>query len=765
MGEDQEDGKRIAQKTLIEESAQPVTWEEAKEAEERWDRDWEAPADTGDAYWHDLADDRPARGEDLKVDSALMGDSDEVSNYRQDSRRHFGEGSMLNRTSLGTDIKTDELVEIDDRLRGVYLIGKNKTGKTSLMLNMLIEDIEAGMGVCLCDPHGDFTNDVRCRIPKHRQSDVILCDPSDPSYRFGLNLFSSHNLTDEESRSRRLTQLVQAFRKVSADYDWGITVDTMLHQLGYVFLRTPGMTMEHIDQFLIEKPFRDRLLAGIQNRTVLRYWQDFDTMAPRDRSDFMRPLLSRISTFMLNDALTRIVTVPETTIDFGGIIDGQKILLLRLPAGMDEEVVKLVGTVFVGQLLVAALDRYRLAPAERTPFALYCDEFQRFATPDFATIFNEARKYGIALTIAHQTRVQFDDPKIAAGAKSAGNIVVFEVMGEDADELAKEFDHTPLPAEITGYRAGRVISVRPLNVIYEKGHPDPEVEEIFRKRLEPMMEAIGQEKRYTLNYGERKYQYTSPECEFAIGPLNHYFTAAMRGKAFAHGLVHEDLFEGMYYLGNYFGFPDFIKHCTREELALFLHPEKDDRRFQGDLSEEDWLAGRWLFLTEGGIVGLVEGRHIAAQRSAGMGVKTWVGSESLYAHVFFWQMIKLAQLLHKNPVYETAPDQEPIYGSVRTYNDMEAQIRNELVTMPLFHARCKLSNREHTIKTFPSPVRGDDFRPLPTWNPPVPRPIEISPLRQDVGEQSLPAQSTPLIQPSGTARRATNLVRRVPSRD
>jgi len=235
----------------------------------------------------------------------------------------------MHATTIGTDITTKERVEITDRLRGVYLIGKNKTGKTTLMLNMLIEDIDAGMGVCLCDPHGDFTHDVLRRIPDGRKADVILCDPSDPDYSFGLNLFSSLNLTDEESRSRRLTQLVQAFRKVSADYAWGITVDTMLHQLGYVFLRTPGMTMEHIDQFLTEKPFRDQLLASIQNRTVRRYWQSFDTMAPRDRDEFMRPLLSRISTFMLNDTLTRIVTVPETTIDFGGVIDERKILLLR----------------------------------------------------------------------------------------------------------------------------------------------------------------------------------------------------------------------------------------------------------------------------------------------------------------------------------------------------------------------------------------------------------------------------------------------------
>jgi len=362
---------------------------------------------------------------------------------------------------------------------------------------------------------------------------------------------------------------------------------------------------------------------------------------------------------------------------------------------MDEEVVKLVGTVFVGQLLIAALDRYRLAPDERTPFALYCDEFQRFATPDFATIFNEARKYGIALTIAHQTRVQLDDPKIASGAKSAGNIGVFQVAGEDAEELAKEFDHTPPPAEITGYKAGRELSRYPIQSLMSKGHPDQWVMEIVRGEIIPLKNA------------RMKYPFT----EEGLRRLDAFFAEVM---ASGEVVNNETLMGAVWPLAQEVGV---------SELAGQYGINKDDfEAFQlgkeGEIERIiQRLAANYATTVEEHEKQPYSGRFISRPHHFERDIRQ---QAPIFAQ-FVQRMTYIGQMLYEHPVYEASSEQEPIYGSVRTYADMENEITTQLVTMPLFHARCKLSSHEHTIRTFPSPPTGDDYRPVPIGDlPPVP---------------------------------------------
>src|SRR6266516_1150014 len=342
---------------------------------------------------------------------------------------------------LGKDSITskDVTIALKHRLTGMYVIGANGTGKSTLLEHLIVQDIEAGMGVCLLDPHGDLTNAVLNRIPQQRINDVILLNPLEVDFPFGLNLFTCSDTNDPEKVELAVEQIVQIYEKV---FKMSLAESPRLSQfvrhIAYTLVVTE-YTMCEIPLLFLDKAFRERMVAHVSSSSTRLFWRSYDQLRSQEQLDRSESTLDRIDSLISNSIIRNIVGQSRTTIDFRGIMDTGKILLVSLSARY-ESLTSLIGSIIIGQLLTASLSR--AGGSKRRQFNLYADEYQRFATPDFATLLTEARKFGVATTIAHQVRTQLDE-KNAATALQAGSLVCFRVTSEDAEELAPSFNLTP----------------------------------------------------------------------------------------------------------------------------------------------------------------------------------------------------------------------------------------------------------------------------------------------------------------------------------
>src|SRR5258708_7988568 len=378
-------------------------------------------------------------------------------------------------------------IAIYDRLTSMYVIGANGTGKSTLLEQLIIQDIEAGMGCCLLDPYGDLTNSVINRIPEKRLDDVILFDPiffAELGEYFGLNLFQCENMQSPAAVEHAVEQVVQIFSKV-----FGMSVETprlnqYVRNIAYTFVGTP-YTMAEIPNLLIEKPFRDRVTTSVASTSTRLFWKAFDSLRPGEQLDRSESTLDRIDSLISNSIIPNIVAQSQTTINFPEVMDTGKIMLVSLSAQYDS-LTSLLGSIIIGQLLTASLSR--AGTGKRRQFNLYADEYQRFSTPDFATLLTEARKFGIATTIAHQVRSQLDE-KNAATALQAGSLVVFRVTSEDAEELAPSFNLTPRPGDPIE-RPVRTYKQEVIQHLLEKGHTNEDARTDIDELLRPVQELI-----------------------------------------------------------------------------------------------------------------------------------------------------------------------------------------------------------------------------------------------------------------------------------
>jgi len=349
---------------------------------------------------------------------------------------------------LGIDAQTGQRVELPktSRLQGLYIIGIQGTGKSGLIENLIIDDTKQGTGVAVLDPHGDLINAVLARMDR-RENDVILLDITDYRYPFGINLFACSDLTNPIEVQKTVDQVMHVFEKI-----YGVSRDTplildYLRNCTYTLIANPGYTMAEIPLLLLNEKCRRKLVANVDDIDVRHFWQQYEQMKPSDQNEQAAYIRRRVSEFLL--PLSRpIVGQSTSTIDLQTIMNEGKILFVKLSTQLPS-VTSLIGSMLIALILNAASAR---PVNKRRQFNLYADEFQRFATEDFATLLEEARKFGIGTTIAHQNRGQLDaeNRQLSANLKdrtrSVANLVVFKVNSKDADELAGEFDITPQEA-------------------------------------------------------------------------------------------------------------------------------------------------------------------------------------------------------------------------------------------------------------------------------------------------------------------------------
>jgi len=342
--------------------------------------------------------------------------------------------------TLGHNLHHGSRVEvtlgITERLRHTHIIGGSGTGKSTLFLNLLCQDMEAGLGVGLLDPHGDLADAVLARVPKHRLDDVILFDPADAEYPVGFNILDAQS---ELERTLLASDMVGVFRQFATT--WGDQMTTVLGNAVIAMLESEtGGTLADLRRFLVEKDFRADFLRTVRDDSVVYYWQrEFPMLSGRPQS----AILTRLDAFLRSKTIRHIVTQRENRLDFPAMMRDGRIFIARLSQGaIGEDNAYLLGSLIVSKLHQAALARQALPEEHRRPFLLYLDEFQNFITPSMDSILTGVRKYGLGLVLAHQELRQLEK----RGSEVAHAVmtnpyarVCFRVGDADAKKLAGGF--------------------------------------------------------------------------------------------------------------------------------------------------------------------------------------------------------------------------------------------------------------------------------------------------------------------------------------
>ncbi len=352
---------------------------------------------------------------------------------------------------LGTDVETRQAVVLTPQARrqGAYIIGTTGTGKTTLLQNIAYQDMAAGDGLCVLDPHGDFIDELLLRVPPNREEDVILFAPGENDFfekPLGLNLLSCDR-TDPKERDLVTSTVIGSLYKLFY-YSWGPRMEDLLRHSVLTLMEIPDTTFLELLLLLASQDHRDRFVAHVSDPVLRHFWEvQFASYSKSTRVEVVGSSLNKIGRFLANSLIRNIIAQPENAFDLSEIMDNGKILLVNLSKGdLGEDNSSLLGSVLVNQILIAALRRRAIPPDRRRTFHLIVDEYQSFATQSFPTLQSEARKYGIDVIVAHQFRDQLDDLN-KGSTLNVANFIVMRVSGKDSHELASQFDNTPPPPD------------------------------------------------------------------------------------------------------------------------------------------------------------------------------------------------------------------------------------------------------------------------------------------------------------------------------
>lgn len=332
-------------------------------------------------------------------------------------------------------------IKRDDRRKHMYVIGKTGMGKTTLMENMIIQDILNGHGLAFVDPHGDSVEKILNYIPSHRVNDVVYFNPSDMDFPLAFNILES---VDPRYKHLVASGLMGVFTKIWANL-WSARMEYILNNCILALLDSPGNTLLGISRMLVDKKYRKRIVDNVKDPMIRSFWQDeFANWTEKYRMEAIAPIQNKVGQFLSSGIIRNIVGQPRSTVDLRELMDNKKILLMNLSKGrVGEDNSALLGAMIITKLQLAALSRVDIPEEQRSDFYLYVDEFQNFATESFATILSEARKYRLNLIVGHQyigQLVNDNNTKVRdAVFGNVGTIICFRVGAADAEFLEKEF--------------------------------------------------------------------------------------------------------------------------------------------------------------------------------------------------------------------------------------------------------------------------------------------------------------------------------------
>lgn len=324
-----------------------------------------------------------------------------------------------------------------DRLAHIFCIGKTGVGKSTLLQNMAVSDINKGKGLCVIDPHGDVAEYLLKKIPEYRKQDLIYLDPADLDYIVAFNPLHGvhpnyHHLV--------ASGLVSVFKKLFSD-SWGYRMEHIMRFAFLTLLEYPDATLLDIQPLLTDTLHRDKILGYVKNEATANFWnKEFAKYSAALRAEAIAPILNKIGLFLTNIPLRNIVGQKASDFRMQQVLDGSKILICNLSKGkIGEDACVLLGSMIVTFIQLTVMYRARQPEHLRKPFFLYIDESQNFVTTSFSDMLAECRKYGLGVFMANQFLDQLHEKIRAAIFGNCGTIISFRVGANDAELLAKEF--------------------------------------------------------------------------------------------------------------------------------------------------------------------------------------------------------------------------------------------------------------------------------------------------------------------------------------
>jgi len=326
----------------------------------------------------------------------------------------------------------------EDRLRHLYVVGKTGVGKSKFLSSILIDDLKQGRGFWLIDPHWDLIEEISMHIPKERVDDVIIFDPTDESFPFCLNPL---DVNRDESKQILAKGFIDIFKKFFGA-NWNAKLEHVLRMIFLALLDKKDATLFDIIRALTDKDFRYDMIEQIEDDVVRNFWtNEFAGWSQQFNTEAIMPILNKVWQLLSIDILKNIFSSTENKLDFRKVMDEGKILLIKLPKWkLQEDIMGFLGAMFVTKIYQAAMSRQSVSKDQRTPFFLYVDEFQNFATDTFNEILSEARKYGLGLILAHQFIKQIPENISDSLFWNVGTLVSFRISSEDAIFMKNQFD-------------------------------------------------------------------------------------------------------------------------------------------------------------------------------------------------------------------------------------------------------------------------------------------------------------------------------------
>jgi DNA helicase HerA-like ATPase len=323
-----------------------------------------------------------------------------------------------------------------ERRQHLYVVGKTGTGKSTLLARIAGQDLAAGRGHALIDPHGDLAETVLGLVPPGRQAEVVYFDPADPAYAVGFNPL----LTGGADRALTASGTVSVFKKLYGE-SWGPRLEHFLRYSLLALLETPSPSLVPLPRLLTDRSFRREVLTYVSDPLVRGFFaEEFERYDPRWQREASAPILNKVGALLAAPAVRHTVGQVAPPLDLRRLMDRGGILIANLATGrIGEDNAGLLGGLLVTGFQLAAMSRATLPEAERRPFYLLVDEFQNFATESFAQALSEARKYGLALTLSHQYLDQLPKAVSDAVFGNAATLVAFRVGQQDTARLAREF--------------------------------------------------------------------------------------------------------------------------------------------------------------------------------------------------------------------------------------------------------------------------------------------------------------------------------------
>lgn len=324
-----------------------------------------------------------------------------------------------------------------DRLSHIYIIGKTGTGKSTLLKSMILQDIEAGRGVCLIDPHGDLVESVFANMPEHRKDELTYLNVPEVHQVYGYNPL---RYVREDKRSLAASGVLEVFKKLWGD-SWGARMEHILRNCILTLLEVRGSDLSDILKLLTNKTFRNRIVRGLENKQVKYFWEkEYAKYSEPFRLNAIAPIQNKVGAFLTDPNVRKILIAPEKDLSFRQIMDEAHILLVNLAKGqIGEDAAGLLGGLLVTTIALAAFSRQDTPESQRTDFHLYMDEFQNFTTLSVAEMASELRKFHLSLVLAHQFLNQIEPEIRDAILGNSGTLISFRLSATDAGVIAREF--------------------------------------------------------------------------------------------------------------------------------------------------------------------------------------------------------------------------------------------------------------------------------------------------------------------------------------